>query len=291
MVTKIGVTGATGKLGTLVAQRLAAAGADLRLIARSPAKQLPLPDAEVRFANYGDAPKFELAVTGVETLLLVSAMESELRVAEHTTAIEAAVSAGVRRIVYISFQGAAPEATFTFARDHWYTEQQIRQTELPFTFLRDNNYQVHLPALADPETGVISGPAGDGRVAAVAHEDIADVATAVLLDEGLLPNQVRDVTGPRALDLDEVAEILSRHTGRPITYKPESIPEAYESRSHYHAPDWMVAGWVTSYEAIATGELANVSSTVEAVTGHPPIDFERYLDTHPEVLDRLIGRA
>ncbi|MFB7723056.1 SDR family oxidoreductase [Nocardia sp. NPDC056100] len=290
-MTKIGVTGATGKLGTLVAQRLAAAGADLRLIARKPGKQLPIPDAEVRFAPYGDGPKFELAASGVETLLLVSAMESDLRVAEHTTAIEAAVAAGVRRIVYISFQGAAPEATFTFARDHWYTEQQIRQTELAFTVLRDNNYQIHLPALADPETGVIRGPAGDGRVAAVAHEDIADVATAVLLDDQLLPNEIRDVTGPEALNLDEVAAILSKHTDREITYKPESIPEAYESRSKYGAPDWMVAGWVTSYQAIATGELATVSSTVEAITGHPPIAFDRYLTTHPEVLDRLRNRT
>lgn len=290
-MAKIGVTGATGKLGALIAQRLAAAGADVRLVARSPGKRLPLPDAEVRWANYSDGQKFESAVTGVDTLLLVSAMESDQRVAQHTTAIDAAVSAGVRRIVYISFQGAAANATFTFARDHWFTEQHIRQTELPFTFLRDNNYQVHLPGLADPETGVIRGPAGDGRVAAVAHEDIADVATAVLLDEKLLPGQTRDLTGPQALNLDQVAAILSDHTGRNITYRPESIPEAYESRSVYGAPDWMVAGWITSYEAIATGELATVSDTVEAVTGRPPISFDRYLTEHPEILTKLTADA
>ncbi|WP_327146622.1 SDR family oxidoreductase [Nocardia sp. NBC_01327] len=287
MVTTIGVTGATGKLGSLVAQRLSAAGADLRLIARSPGKQLPVPDADVRYAEYGDGQLFEAATTGVDTLLLVSAMESELRVAEHTTAIDAALAAGVRRIVYISFQGAAPEATFTFARDHWYTEQHIRQTGVEFTVLRDNNYQLHLPGLADPETGVIRGPAGTGRVAAVAHEDIAEVATAVLLDGTLLPGEVRDVTGPQALTLAEVAGILSRHTGRTITYEPESIPEAYASRAGYGAPEWMVAGWVTSYEAIATGELAAVSDTVQAITGRLPITFDRYLTDHPDILGTL----
>lgn len=287
-MTKIGVTGVTGTLGALIAERLAAAGADLRLIARNPDKPLPIPEAEARFAGYGDGPAFEAASAGVDTLLLVSAMESELRVAEHTTAIDAAVAAGVRRIVYISFQGAAPEATFTFARDHWHTEQHIRRTGVAFTFLRDNNYQLHLPGLADPETGLIRGPAGSGRVAAVAHEDIADVATAVLLDAALLPDEVRDVTGPEALTLTEVAAILSEHTGRTITYEPETIPEAFASRSGYGAPEWMVTGWVTSYEAIATGELATVSDTVEKVTGHPPRTFDRYLTEHPETLTKLI---
>ncbi|MYV99928.1 NAD(P)H-binding protein, partial [Streptomyces sp. SID3343] len=107
------------------------------------------------------------------------AHESPDRVHEHTTAVDAAVAAGVERIVYVSFVGAAPDATFTFARDHWFTEQHIRASGLRFTFLRDNFYLAALPAMTGTD-GAIRGPAGGGRVGAVAHDDIADAAAAVL---------------------------------------------------------------------------------------------------------------
>jgi NAD(P)H dehydrogenase (quinone) len=85
----------------------------------------------------------------------------------------------VAHLVYISFYGAAPDATFTLARDHWQTEQHIRERGLTFTFLRDNLYADFIPLMPGAD-GVIRGPAGDGRVAAVAQDDIADVATATL---------------------------------------------------------------------------------------------------------------
>ncbi|NEE41521.1 NmrA family NAD(P)-binding protein, partial [Streptomyces sp. SID7982] len=77
-------------------------------------------------APYGDGEAMRRALDGAHTLFLVSAHESPHRVREHTTAIDAAVAVGVERIVYVSFQGAAPDATFTFARDHWDTEAHIR---------------------------------------------------------------------------------------------------------------------------------------------------------------------
>ena len=83
---------------------------------------------------------------------------------EHLTAVRAAAEAGAERIVYLSFMGAAADATFTFARDHFRTEQAIRETGIPFTFLRDCIYADYVPLLCG-EDGVIRGPAGDGRAA------------------------------------------------------------------------------------------------------------------------------
>ena len=94
---------------------------------------------------------------------MVSAAESADRLDQHRTFIDAAAEAGVRHIVYTSFLGAAPDATFTLARDHWVTEEHIRASGLAFTFLRDSFYLDFLPALAG-EDGVIRGPAGDGLV-------------------------------------------------------------------------------------------------------------------------------
>ncbi len=220
------------------------------------------------------------AVGDAGTLFLVSASEAPDRVREHFTAVDAAVAAGVGRIVYLSFLGAAPDATFTFARDHWKTEEHIRATGVRHTFLRDSFYQAALASMASAD-GVLQGPGGDGRVSAVAHDDIADVVTAVLLGDGH-DGVTYDVTGPAAFTLAEAAEELGRAAGRPVEYVAETQDEAYASRAQYNAPDWEVAGWVTSYEAIATGEMSTVSDTVPRLTGHPAQSFAEFLERNPD---------
>jgi NAD(P)H dehydrogenase (quinone) len=208
-------------------------------------------------------------------------------VRQHTAAVNAAVEAGVERIVYLSFVGASPEATFTFARDHWHTEEHVRETGLRHTFFRDNMYRDFLPALAGAN-GVIRGPGGDGRVGAVARDDVADVAVAVLLDDGH-DGRTYDVTGPEAVTLHEVAETHYLITRRTITYHVESLEEAYASRSSYGAPEWEVEGWVTTYAAIANGELDVVSDTVGRLTGHPPMTLVDLFQKHPEGYRHLLG--
>src|SRR5947209_6959938 len=81
-----------------------------------------------------------VALEGVPTVLMVSASETPDRLARHTAFIDAAVTAGVEHLVYISFYGAAPDCTFTLGRDHYATEEHIRASGLRFTFLRDNLY-------------------------------------------------------------------------------------------------------------------------------------------------------
>ncbi|MEW2067972.1 NAD(P)H-binding protein [Streptomyces sp. NPDC007346] len=274
----IAVTGASGAVGGRVAERLARAGAPVRLLGRDPARLPDLPGADrAPAAPYGDGEAMRRALGGAHTLFLVSAHESPDRVREHITAVDAAVAAGVERIVYVSFQGAVPDATFTFARDHWHTEAHIRTADVRHTFLRDNWYLAGLPAMTGAD-GVLRGPGGDGRVAAVAHEDIADAAVSVLLDEsGARDGRGYDLTGPEAFTLAEAAEELSRVTGRSIHYVPETVEEAYASRAGHGAEEWEVAGWVTSYEAIAKGELAAVSDAVPTLTGHPAKSFAEYL--------------
>ncbi|WP_030343015.1 SDR family oxidoreductase [Streptomyces californicus] len=285
----IAVTGASGAVGGRVARRLARTGAPVRLLGRDPARLPDVPGADrAPAAPYGDGEAMRRALDGAHTLFLVSAHESPDRVREHATAIDAAVAVGVERIVYVSFQGAAPDATFTFARDHWETEAHLRTAGVRHTFLRDNWYQAGLPAMTGTD-GVLRGPGGEGRVAAVTHEDIADAAAAVLLDEGTDHDGLaHDLTGPEAFTLAEAAEELSRVTGRPIVYVPETREEAYASRAGYGAPEWEVAGWVTSYEAIANGELAAVSDAVPTLTGRPATSFADFLAATPDSYRHLL---
>lgn len=263
---KIAVTGATGHLGGAVARRLAEQGADLRVVVRDAARAPRLDGAEVAVADYGDEPAIRAAFDGVDVLYLVSASESADRLGRHRTAVAAAAAAGVRRVVYTSFLGAAADSTFTLARDHHHTERALEEAGLPFVALRNSLYADVLPYFA--ADGVIAGPAGDGRLAPIARADIVDVSLAVLEDESIAGPL--DVTGPELLDLHQVAEILSQVRGEPVRYVAETVEEAYASRARYGAPEWQVEAWVSTYEAIARGELAVVSDVVERLTGHPP---------------------
>ncbi len=292
------MTGATGRLGSRLAFRLAAEGAHQRLVVRDRSRVprlsdgRPLPECEVVTADgYEDVAGMRAAFDGVQTAFLVSAKESADRVAVQTGAIDAAIAAGVERLVYVSFVGAAPNAVFTFARDHWATEQHLRRTGLRWTILRDNLYHQALASFVGPDD-VIRGPAGDGLVASVAHDDVADVATAVLLDEKPRRHDgvTYDVTGPIALSLTHVAALLTLATGRQITYHAETVEEAYASRAALGATDVELAGWVSSYTAIAAGELAHVSHDVSRLVGRPARSFEQWLDDYPIEWEHLLSR-
>jgi NAD(P)H dehydrogenase (quinone) len=282
----VAVTGATGAVGGRVAARLAERGVEQRLVVRDLARAPAVVGAEIEqmgSAGYRDQARLTGVLRGARTLFLVSARESADRVVEHAHAVRAAVDAGVRRIVYTSFLRAGPDATFTFARDHYATEQLIRASGLAYTFLRDSQYLDFLPLLAGDD-GVIRGPAGEGRIAWVSRDDVADVAAAVLAaaDGGEHDGRTYDVTGPEAHTLAWAAEQLSRATGREITFRDEGVQDAYASRTHLGAPDFEVDGWVTSYIAVATGEMDVVSDTVERVAGHPAQSLPEWLVANPD---------
>jgi uncharacterized protein YbjT (DUF2867 family) len=284
----IGVTGATGGIGGRVAARLADRGAAQRLVVRDAARAPELAGAEVATApDYGDGDAMRRALDGVQTLLLVSAGEHPDRVSLHRSAVDAAAAAGVERVVYTSFLGAAPDCTFTFGRDHFHTEEHVRASGLGFTFLRDSIYLDFIPFFAGAD-GVIRGPAGDGRVAAVARDDVADVAVEALLSDAHA-DAGYDLTGPEAITLDEGAELIGRAAGRKVVYVRETLEEARASRAPSGAPDWEIEGWVTTYAAIAAGELDVVSDAVERVAGHAPMSLPEMLERHPESWRHLVA--
>ena len=142
------MTGATGAIGGRVATLLAGRGVPQRLVVRDPGRAPQLDGAETAVASYDEPAAMRTAFAGVDTLLLVSAAEHPDRVRQHIAAVDAAAAAGVRRVVYTSFLGAAPDATFTLARHHWVTEQRLRASGVAFTFLRDSLYLDFLPFMA-----------------------------------------------------------------------------------------------------------------------------------------------
>ncbi len=127
------------------------------------------------------------------------------------------------------------------------------------------------------QDGVIRGPAGDGRAAVVARDDVAAVAAVVLGDPDAHAGATYDLTGPEALTLAEGAALVTEVTGRPTRYVNETIDEAYASRASYGAPDWEVDAWVSTYTAIAAGEVAAVSDAIPRLTGRPATSLRELL--------------
>lgn len=269
MTSPLGVTGATGNVGGRVARALAGAGVDQRLLVRDRSRAPALAGVDVAQASYGDGTAVRRALAGCRTVLMVSGSESPTRLDEHRTFVDAAADAGVEHLVYTSFYGAAPDATFTLARDHFATEEHIKASGMAWTFLRDNLYLDFVPHMAGAE-GVIRGPAGTGRVSAVARDDVATAAVAVLTDPAAHAGSTYDLTGPEAFTLAEAAALLSERTGRRVAFRDETLEEAFASRASYGAPGWQVEAWVSTYTAIAAGEMAGVSRDVERLTGRAP---------------------
>lgn len=286
--SNIAVTGATGAIGGRVARRLAERGVPQRLIVRDVSSAPDLHGAiAVQASSYADATAMRAALDGIHTVFLVSGRETEDRLHQHLAAVSAAHDAGVERVVYLSFVSAASDATFTLARQHNATEQAIDAAVPHWTSLRSNLYADFVPYFTGKD-GVIRGPAGHGKVGWAPRDDIADVAVAVILSGDEHDHQTYTTTGARALSLDETTAVLSEVTGRVITYHDETIDEAWESRRHFGAPDWEVEAWVTTYVAIAKGEMDVVTDTVQRILGRPAAELDAFLRANPGLWQHLV---
>jgi uncharacterized protein YbjT (DUF2867 family) len=288
------LTGADGRLGSRLAFRVAAAGGRQRLLVSGggTAPRLPdgapLPEAEVvAVPPEADSRVLTSAFAGAYAVFLVPGKERTGRTGKHRAAIDAAVLAGVRHVVYVSSVGAAPDAVASAARDDWLTEEYLRGTDLRWTMLRTTMFHrtltlaVHDESYGSGRDTVLRAPAGAGRVATVSHDDVADVATAVLLDEDPKRHAFRTyhLTGPEALSLDEVASVLSTAARRPVRYVPQTVDQA--RALFYRSTAGEVEDWISQCQAIGAGVLATVSPDVRHLAGRAARSLATWLDDYP----------
>ncbi|EMC12587.1 SDR family oxidoreductase [Streptococcus mutans] len=274
----IGITGVTGKLGSKVAQLISEQGISARHLARNPQRAALYDNAELVQAAFENSLEAVEALKGIDVLLMVSASESPNRLQQHFAFLDAAHEAGVKHIVYTSFYNAATEATFTLARDHAKTEKYIKERDFTYTFLRDNFYLDFFLDLC-LNNGEIRGPAGNGKVSAVARQDVSEVATTILAKPDKWKNQLLNMTGPADLSMADIVHFVSEQKGEIIPYIDESIEEAYASRKAWPAQDWEYDAWVSTYTAIKEGKQAGVSSDIERVLGRPATSLEQLVKT------------
>ena len=266
----IAITGASGQLGRLVIDKLKAKvpATEIIALARDPEKAADL-NVAVRQADYAKPETLAPALTGVDTLLLISSSEVGQRAVQHRNVIEAAKGAGVKRIVYTSVL-RADTTPLSLADEHRTTEAALKASGIPYTILRNGWYTENYTASVGGAVagGAFIGSAGDGRISSATRDDYAEAAVAVLTGEGH-EGRTYELAGDEAYTLSDLAAEISRQTGKDIPYK--NLPEADYAKAlaGFGLPDGLAQA-IASFDVDASaGALFEDGRQLSRLTGRP----------------------
>jgi NAD(P)H dehydrogenase (quinone) len=280
---KILVTGATGHFGakvmdtlltTVPAENLAVSVRDTEK-----AKALQERGVEVRQGDFNEPSTLEKAFEGVDRLLIISTQDNnETRIKQHVAAVEAAKKANVRFIAYTSLANI-DKSELSLAVVHRETEAAIRNTGIPYAFLRNNWY---IENEAPSFQGVLMGAplaisAGDGRVGWATRDDYAEAAAKVLAGDRY-ENSVYELCGT-PISYDELAAILGKVIGREVPVEKVDDSTYASIMEGAGLPKDLVAFLVDIQSSIRKGSLDSESD-----------DFEKLLGRKPTPLSDVIGR-
>ncbi|MFK3936991.1 SDR family oxidoreductase [Alkalihalobacillus sp. NPDC078783] len=275
------ITGATGRLGSKIVQSVLTriSASELAVSVRNPEKATDLKElgVDVRQADFNDPASLEKAFTGIDHLLLISADgDNETRIKQHTQAVEAAKQAGVSFIAYTSLADATNSQNL-MAPPHVATEQAIKETGIPYSFLRNNWYLENetdsIKAATQGAPWITS--AGSGKVGWALQQDYAEAAARVLTEEGH-DFTTYELSGPLYTQ-EELVGHLESVTGKDISVKQVSDEEYAEAMKQAGVPDFAIPIVVGIQESIRVGSLATEKSDFEAVLGRPVTSIEEAL--------------
>lgn len=271
------VTGATGQLGRGVVDGLLERlpSEQIGVSVRDPDQASDLADrgVRVRRGDYADETSLLDAFEGAHQVLVVStnSMDPEVVERHHHTAINAAVAAGARRILYTSHAAASAASPFPPARDHAAAEAMLAASGVAWTSLRNGFYTSSLAFMVGDaaSSGTVTLPA-DGPVAWTAPADLAEAAAAVLVDEGRFDGPTPPLTGSSALTFDDVADVLAGLVGRPVHRTVTSDESYVEAMTAHGLPPMLAEGMLGVFLAARAGQFATVDPTLATLLGREP---------------------
>lgn len=267
------ITGASGHLGRLVVDQLLATGTPpVQIVATGRdvdrLADLAQDGVTVRRADFADPSTLDDAFAGGDAMLLVSTTTVGVRFDNARNAIDAAVRAGVSRIVYTSLVNAST-AQMTLADEHRRTEDYLRDRGTPFVILRNGwyleNYTDQLPMIT--QYHALLGSAHDGLVSAASRRDYAAAATAVLTQDGHLGATYE--LGGTPFTLTELAATISDVLGTHIAYQDMSVADYTATLTAVGLPPEMAAAVADADAGLARGELFTDSDDLVNLIGRP----------------------
>jgi uncharacterized protein YbjT (DUF2867 family) len=265
-VSPILVLGARGKTGRRVVARLDRLGHPLRAASRS---------GRPRF-DFADPDTWEPALAGAGAIYLIPMNESVMA-ATVGEFLAAAEQSGVRRVVLLSARGVAGAAC-PFQEP---VELALRATDLEWTILRPawfaQNFGEDL-FLEPILSGELALPAGEGREAFVDADDIADVATAALTQDGHA-GEIYELSGPEPLSFRTAVELIAQATGRRIRYTPLETSRFTAALAAQGVPAEAAELVAELLGRIRDGAGERVGDGVRRALGRDPRPFTDYVKT------------
>ncbi len=277
MSSRILVTGATGNVGLEVVRLLHQRGHLVRAAVRSRtgSGMNLLPNVESVTFDFEQPQTFEPALQGITTLFLVRPPAIS-RVKKYIyPAIAAARAAGVGHIVFLSLLGAERNRIVPHAQIEAYIESiGLQYTFLRASFFMQNLSTTHRGDIRD--SNEIFLPAGIGKTSFIDVRDIADTAVKVMT-EGGHENKAYALTGNKALDYYEVAEIFTHILGRQIVYTNPSIFKFALRMYNRGLAVEFIAVMIGIYTRVRLGLAAKVTEDTAHLLQKAPISMEQFV--------------
>ncbi|HTP38470.1 MAG TPA: NAD(P)H-binding protein [Steroidobacteraceae bacterium] len=278
------ITGASGQLGRSVAAELArrVKPSQVTLGTRHPEKiaDLVAQGFQTAAADFRDPAGLEDAFRHATTVFMIPGTDPvEEVVVQHSAVIDAAVRAGIGRLVCLVGLEAGDQSLCTFAPIGVAVEEHLHRSGLNYTLLRENQRMENLdgPLMQARHTGVFALPGAKGKVAYVARGDVAAAAAGALTQHGH-DHKTYDLTGPESLDAAQIAELVSKLWNRTVPAAegdPEKVREILLTR--VKLPPHAVEGVLSGYRAAEVGEYDVVTNHVATLAGRPATPLRDYL--------------
>ena len=269
---KIGVSGASGHLGQAVVSELLqrARGHEIVAITRTP--KTVVGPAQGRLGDYNQPQSLAEAYAGLDRLLIITTVAPEpgRRGAQNLAAIDAAVKAGVKHIVFMSAVGTRQEEEPARGASYWRGEQHLMATAPAWTILRMNFYAEAFVQLAQAALGqgVMPGLA-ENRAAFVARGDVAAAAAGILIGDGHA-GAIYNATGPERLSGAERAALIGEITGRPLAFRVITEEQLRAALTKAGLPAAAVSTVVSIQASFAAGAFDILTGDVERLSGRQP---------------------
>jgi uncharacterized protein YbjT (DUF2867 family) len=279
-VSKIVVIGGTGTVGSQTVEELLKRGAEVRVMTRSAGKIAALPKGVEGVTGSMLEPESLPAVfAGADELFLITPLVRD-ETAQGIDAVDAAVAAGIRRIVYLSVHQADKALGIPHFVCKLPIEGVIRASGVEYTILRPNNFYQNDRAVLDAiRAGVYPQPLGSVGLHRVDVRDIAEAA-AIALTEAGHSGKTYSVVGPRAWTGLETAAALTRHLGKAVMYGGDDL-KAWAAQMRAFLPGWQVRDLEIMYEYFLRAGLLATQAEIDEVTGvlgHAPRRYEAFVE-------------
>ena len=272
------ITGASGTVGSAVLKEVLQRGNPVSAMYRSASDAAKASGVRTVIADFADKPSLLRALEGVDTVFLVCSPVREL-VELESNMLQACVEARIRRVVLNSALGAE-DYLKSFPSWHRKVEDRLRASGLDYVILRPNSFMQNVVTYNAPSIrsqAAFYAAMGNARISFIDVRDVARVAATMLTS----PDQVGEtyeLNGPEALTYGEVADKISRVTGRKVQYV--DIPEAVQRKSMLELgmPEWQVTALLDLQAYYTGGKGGEVDATLRNLLGHTPATMDEFLN-------------